>query len=594
MQALKINKPVKKISILLIVLLCATGSEFIIGQEIFGPPVNIPLFLSSGFAELRPDHFHSGIDIKTQGVTGKNVLASADGYVYLISVSPSGFGKSIYLRHPSGFSTVYAHLESFSPEIEDYVKRHQYNRKSYSITIYPPKERFQFKKGDLIGFSGNTGSSSGPHLHFEIRKTAGEKPVNPLQFGFKIEDNLKPRIERLVVYPANKSSLINGHNKKIFINASGRNGNYKLVENDELTISGTAGFGIICRDFMNNTPNRFDITSIELFIDSIPWFRYDMSEFSFDQTRYINAHIDYEALMKNNTWIHRVFVLPNDKLDRYSGYMNNGLYDFDTESIHNIMIVVKDGSGNTSTLSFKVKSASPPIDARINEIALTDTAGQINNEKDKIITPMPFWKNNLFESDSIKITIPEGALYDSLYFRYTKERGNNLLYSSIHKVHDRFTPLHKAITISIMPDSVPKAGASKLVVVNVDDNGRIKSAGGKYSGGFITASVLNFGSYAVAADTTPPLIIPNGLTQNANLSALKEIRIKITDNLSGIKNYTGLIDGKWALFEYDAKNDLIFYKFDSDRITKNTNHTLELTVTDNRDNIAVLRRDFFW
>lgn len=594
MQALKINKPLKKISILLIVLLCATGSEFIIGQEIFGPPVNIPLFLSSGFAELRPDHFHSGIDIKTQGVTGKNVLASADGYVYLISVSPSGFGKSIYLRHPSGFTTVYAHLESFSPEIEDYVKRHQYNRKSYSITIYPPKERFQFKKGDLIGFSGNTGSSSGPHLHFEIRKTAGEKPVNPLQFGFKIEDNLKPRIERLVVYPANKSSLINGHNKKIFINASGRNGNYKLVENDELTISGTAGFGIICRDFMNNTPNRFDITSIELFIDSIPWFRYDMSEFSFDQTRYINAHIDYEALMKNNTWIHRVFVLPNDKLDRYSGYMNNGLYDFDTESIHNIMIVVKDGSGNTSTLSFKVKSASPPIDARINEIALTDTAGQINNEEDKIITPMPFWKNNLFESDSIKITIPEGALYDSLYFRYTKERGNNLLYSSIHKVHDRFTPLHKAITISIMPDSVPKAGASKLVVVNVDDNGRIKSAGGKYSGGFITASVLNFGSYAVAADTTPPLIIPNGLTQNANLSALKEIRIKITDNLSGIKNYTGLIDGKWALFEYDAKNDLIFYKFDSDRITKNTNHTLELTVTDNRDNIAVLRRDFFW
>jgi len=584
---------VRKIFILIIILF-VTGSYIITGQELFGPPVNIPLYLSSGFGELRPDHFHSGIDIKTQGITGKNVIASADGYVYLIIVSPSGFGKALYLRHPSGYSTVYAHLESFSPEIEDYVKKQQYNKKSYSVTLYPPKDRFQFKKGDLIGFSGNTGSSSGPHLHFEIRKTAGEKPVNPLQFGFKIDDNLKPRIERLVVYPANKSSLINGSNKKIFLNTSGKNGNYKLVDNGELTISGTAGFGIICRDFMNNTPNRFDINSIELFIDSIPWFRYDISEFSFDQTRYINAHIDYEALMKNNTWIHRAFVLPNDRLDRYSSYMNNGLYDFETESIHNILIVVKDGSGNPSTLSFKVKSASSSIYSEVNKISLADTSVLENNGKDMPVILMPFGKNNSFESDSIKVTIPEGALYDTLHFRYTKEKGNDLFYSSIHKIHDRFTPLHKAITISIIPDSVPKAGASKLLMVVVNGNGRIASAGGTYSGGYITASVMNFGNYAVVSDTTSPLIIPNGLIQNANLSALKEIRIKITDNLSGIKNYTGLIDGKWALFEYDAKNDLIFYKFDSDRITKNTNHTLELTVSDNRNNISVLRRDFFW
>lgn len=553
------------------------------GQDMFVPPLNIPLFLSSNFGELRADHFHSGIDIKTQGVTGKKVVAVADGYVYLILVSPGGFGKAIYLRHPSGYSTVYAHLDSFSPEVNDYIKRQQYQNKSYAVTLYPPKEQFVFRQGDLIGFSGNTGSSSGPHLHFEVRKSDSEKPVNPLKFNFGIEDNLKPVIDRLAVYPASASTLINGSNGKLFIRTAGSNGNYSLQDNTVIEISGTAGFGISCRDLMNNTSNRFGINYLELFIDSIPWFSCDLNEFSFAETRYINAHIDYEALIMNNVWIHRTFVLPGDKLSMYRNYMNNGYFDFTEGETHKIKITVTDGSGNSASLNFTVRS-KPPV----------KPYKKLPVQPDETFVLMPFGKSNYFKSEGINMVIPKEALYDTLYFKYSQKKGNGNLFSPVHKVHDRLTPVHKAYTLSLKPDSIPPQGPSKLLIVRLDDKNSMISAGGTWNNGFITADVTLFGDYAVAADTIPPVIIPDGLSQDADMSLFKEIRIKITDNLSGIKSYTGLIDGKWALFEYDAKNDLLFYRFDDERITKGIKHTLKLTVTDNRNNLSVLQRDFFW
>lgn len=548
-------------------------------QDNFISPLKIALSLSANFGELRADHYHSGIDIRTQGVTGKEVVAADKGFVYLILVSPVGFGKAIFVRHPSGYSTVYGHLDSYAPDIEEYVKAQQYRNKSYAITIYPPEGRLPVTRGQLLGYSGNTGSSSGPHLHFEVRKTDGEKPVNPEKFSFAIEDNIKPVIERLVVYPIGKNTFINGRSGKLFLNVTGGNGHYQLT--DELIIQGTAGFGITSYDYMNDTPNRFGISSIDLTIDSIPWFSYEVNEFSFYETRYINAHIDYEESVKKNLDIERTFVLPDDKLSLYRSFMNNGLFDFTDNKIHNVSIKVKDGKGNSTTLSFSV---------------VPGMSGQyeLPEMKDSTLITMPYEKENQFVAEGIKLVIPKDALYDTLFFKYSAGAGNDKLFSRVHHIHDRFTPVQKPVTLSIKPDSIPTGKESKLLLVQIDEKGVINGAGGKFIDGAVSGDLLSLGTYAIGIDTVAPVIYANGLSANSDLTGKNEIRIRIKDDLSGIKSYSGIIDGNWALFEYDSKNDLVFYRFDPKRITKGIRHTLILTVTDNCDNESIYTKEFIW
>jgi hypothetical protein len=550
-------------------------------RNAFVSPLRIPLTLSANFGELRADHFHSGIDIKTQGVTGKEVIASDEGFVYLLLVSPGGFGRAIYIRHPSGFSTVYAHLDRYAQEIEEYVKAQQYENKSFAVTIYPPKDRFRISKGEIIGFSGNSGSSSGPHLHYEIRKSDGEKRVNPLLFNFDIEDNIRPVLERLAIYPGSYNTTINGNTGNLYLNLSGSNGKYSLPEGTEMNINGLTGFGISGYDLMNNSSNRFGITSLELQVDSMPLFSYEINEFSFFETRFINAHIDYEAAQKSNIDIERTFVLPNDKLSLYKSLTNNGLYDFNDGKDHIVKIIVKDGNNNKSAISFTVRPGN----------IATSAACKLN---DSTITVMPYGKSNLFISEGVSVNIPLGALYDTVFFKYSKTNGNGKYLSGIHQIHNRFTPLHKAYRLAIQPDTIPQSRVSKLLIVQIDANNKLSSLGGTFSDGFVKADILSFGDFAVTLDTIPPIISANGLTQGVNLSDKKEIRIKITDDLSGIKSYSGLIDEKWALFEYDAKYDHLIYKFDPQRIAKGTNHKLYLRVTDNRDNISVYYCDFIW
>lgn len=550
-------------------------------KSLFISPVKIPILLSANFGELRLDHFHSGIDIKTQGVTGKEIVSASDGYIYRIGVSPGGFGKALYIKHPSGYSTLYGHLEKFTPEIEEYVKARQYEKKSFLITIYPPKEKFTVKQGDLIAYSGNSGSSGGPHLHYEIRRSENEKPVNPLRFEFGVSDNIDPVIEKLFIYPANSNTSINGHNSIRRIDVMGGHGNYYIPTEREIIISGSAGFGIKSFDLLDESYNKCAAYSIELIIDSGTFYKYEMDEFSFNESRYINSHIDYETYMKDKIYVQRTFKLPNDKLSVYQNIINRGIFSFDDDTLHSVKIIVTDANSNKSTLSFRIKSQS------VNQLSTQDKA-----EEDIII--MPFNRQNRFISENIKISIPSGALYDTLKFSYKLIPGSEEMLSDLHQVNNVFTPVHKAYSLEIKPMIIPAGMESKMLIVQMGDEQNLSSLNSTWNDGYLTAEVMSFGSFCVGIDTIPPVINPNGLDSGNDMTGRKEIRIKIKDDLSGIKSYEPQIDNNWALFEYDQKNDVLIYRFDEKRIKRNSEHHLELKVSDNKENTSYFNYNFTW
>lgn len=549
-------------------------------RTIFIPPLKIPELLSSNFGELRIDHFHSGLDIKTQGVTGKEVVASANGYINRISISPGGFGNAIYIKHPSGYTTVYGHLDSFTPEIEKYVKERQYEKKSFAITLFPSNDMFPVKQGDIIAYSGNSGSSGGPHLHYEIRKSDNEKPINPMLFDFGIADHIKPVVDMLVIYPVNRNTLINKKNSIKKINVLGGHGNYYLPQESEISISGLAGFGIKAYDLTDDSPNRVAVYSLELSIDSISVFKYIMNGFSFNESRYVNSHIDYKTFMKDDIYIERMYVLPGDRLSVYKYVTNRGLFNFNDNKTHKVKIIITDADNNNSSLSFSIKAQSDKP--------------QSKTLADQNVIEMPYNQTNTFSSENISINIPSGALYDTLYFSFKKEVGTKEMFSDLFYVSDKFTPVHKSYTLSLKPRSVPAELDSKMLIVQLDDDNNRIAASSKWTDGYLTADLLSFGRFYVGIDTVAPVISANGLSDGVNLTGKKAIKIKIKDDLSGIKSYVASIDGKWILLEYDQKNDLFIYNFDETRVTKGRTHNFSLKVDDNKDNSSVFNCSFVW
>lgn len=564
-----------------ILLLFSTLSDDQKKESSFISPVKIPLTLSANFGELRFNHFHSGLDIKTQGVTGKEVVATASGYVYRISVSPGGFGKALYIHHSNGYSTVYAHLDRFAPEIEEYVESRQYAEKSFMVTLWPQRDRFRFKKGELIGYSGNSGSSAGPHLHYEIRKSDNEIPVNPLSFDLGIKDNIPPVIEILAIYPLSKNTLINKQRYPLKINVSGENGRYSVYSKSGITISGAAGFGFKSFDLLNGSSNRCSAYSAELKIDGKTVYSHRMDAISFSESRYINSHIDYKAYLKDNKSIEHAFVLPNDKLGVYHNLVNRGIYMFNDSRDHHVELILTDIRNNRSVLAFNVKSVPLP-------------KAQAGTGRHNTAVVMPYNRNNKYVSKNISVYIPSGTLYDTLNFEFKRSEAKPGMYSDIYQVHNMYTPVHKPYTLSVRPSRIQAGRESKMIIVQLDDNMKRTYVGGKWEDGYLTAHPTSLGTFFIGIDTVPPGIATNGLISGANLSGKSEIRIRITDDFSGIKSYDPSIDGNWALFEYDQKNNTLIYRFDSERITRGITHRLFLTVTDNCDNINTYSCNFRW
>lgn len=552
-------------------------------KPVFISPVKIPLALSANFGELRSDHFHSGLDIKTQGTVGKEVVAAADGYVYRINVSPGGFGKAVYLRHHSGYSTVYGHLDRFTPEIEEYVKARQYEERNFMVTLWPPKDKFSFRQGELIAWSGNSGSSNGPHLHYEIRKSAEEIPVNPLLFEFGVMDNIRPVIEKLIIYPAGKGSRIKNGCKPLVLNLTGSNGKYSVQSSFPVPLSGAAGFGIKAYDLLNNSHNKCGIYSLELRVDSNLIYSHRMESFSFSETRYINGHIDYEMLKRDKIYVERAFVLPNVRLSVHDHVVNRGLFSFSDGKTHQIEITATDVHGNISRLAFRVISVPES----------TDSDNSQDTGKDNAIV-MPYNRNNRFVSGNVAVSIPSGTLYDTLWFEFSRSEGGRESFSDIYHIHNNLTPVHKPYSLSIKPLTVAKGKESKMLILQISDGSGKIPYKTVWNNGTLSASPNSFGKFYVGIDSIAPVVTALGFSDGSNLSGRSSLRIRIRDDLSGIKSYEPLIDDKWALFEYDQKDEVLIYKFDSSRIKKGSSHSLLVKVTDNVENTKVFSCNFIW
>ena len=541
-------------------------------KDYFISPLDIPLTMSGNFGEIRPNHLHSGIDLKTEGKEGLPVFAAADGYISRIKVSPFGYGNALYITHPNGYVTVYGHLQNYNAKITEYVRKEQYKRESFEVDLFPAPNELKVKQKDIIALSGNSGGSEGPHLHFEIRDDKSEWPINPLFFGLNIPDTVKPSISLIEVYPLNEISFVNNRNipRKVEVQKDKKTGIFSLSSKDTIRVHGIIGFGLITNDTENGSSNPNGSYSVALNIDGQTIYEHNIDKFSFDQTRYVNAHIDYAEKIKNSIKVQRSFILANNKLPIYKIKKRRGIYVFNDDSIHRIKYTVKDIYNNTSELNFFVLSDSK---VKMRELAVSSPNYAATFHFDRI---------NTFKTENISIELPPNVLYEDLKFDYFMSDSIKGV-SPIHHIHYETVPLHGSFSLFIkgnVPDSLRK----KALIVSLDEKGKPTNEWGEWTKNGVLTKTRSFGNFTISIDTVAPTIKAININADKNVSKNKTLEMSIYDNLSGIASYLGTMDNKWVLFEYDAKERRLFYTFDDS--IKSGEHTLELTVKDNKGNTS--------
>lgn len=575
-------KFIKNTSIILVIgMVLIVSSNDLNSQSGYAPdfvsPLKIPLLLSGNYGELRSAHFHAGIDIKTLGKIGQPVYAAEAGYISRIKIQSGGYGCSIYITHPTGYKTVYAHLDRFNSEIQTYVKQSQYKLQKFEVDLYPPRNKFSLLRGQQFAVSGNTGRSGGPHLHFEIREAKNEVPLNVLKFNFPIVDNLSPEFRNLYVYTFPENS-ITGNNGEFRKNYTVTRENDTLFYIDEVIElqNEFCGFGTEVYDFLNGSSNRCGIYSLELIVDDKSLFSFAIDNISFLKTRYINAHMDYELKTSEGRSVHRLFRLPNNRLPIYSGNNSENLLHLKEDSLYHGRILAKDAYGNVSYMDFKFRKK-----------------GEIVPVEKKDATKLVRWnEGNEFAINGNNVRIPSGALYRDIYFDY-REIESNSEWSDTICIHHESEPLQKNIMIKITPDRIPFQLKSKMLIARIDED-ELSFEGADWQNSQLTAKSRDFGKYIVAVDTVSPEIVPVNFTENRKYLDGESIVFKVVDQLSGIKSYNAFLNEKWALLEYDAKSDLMIYRIDKDELKSGLTYSIKLQVVDRMNNIAIFESQFVY
>ena len=544
-------------------------------SDAFRSPIDTTIKLAGNFAELRPNHFHGGLDIKTNNKEGMAIHAIGDGYVSKVRVSTYSYGKMLFITHPNGVVSVYAHLQSFNDTIRKYVKARQYKDQSYEIELKLKPGQIPVRKGDLIALSGNTGASEGPHLHLEIRDTSTEIAYNPLLFGFQIEDHMAPAVQSLMIYPADTAARISGINaiKKAKVVRS--KGNYKVAES--VVIAGPVYFGIEAYDSEDHSPNKNGVYSLEMNLDGKKIYGLKMDTLHFGDTRYVNTLTDYPEKLRSGKNIYRCYVSKNNNLKIYNNVNDRGIVCFSDEKVHEIEFILRDFSGNITKVVLQIKSKEH------------DCTKEKMDLSEKQINYFDCKKDNKFETSGFSINLPAGMLYEDVYSDYSVKDSSNSFFSSIHHVQNKNIPVHDYFDMAIKTKNVQARLESKLTIFAAVSGVRsIKDC--HYENGFVKGKLRLFGDFKVVADTVPPIIKPINIKNNKNMSTQAEIRIVIDDKLSGIQTYSASIDNNWVLMEYDYKKKLLWYTFD-ESVTPDK-HIFELKVTDERGNIASYKANF--
>ncbi|GMT45379.1 MAG: peptidase M23 [bacterium] len=545
-------------------------------QHYFRSPVNFPIYLSGTFGELRDGHFHSGIDIKTGGVRGKKVYAVANGYVSRIKISLTGYGKALYITHPNGYVSVYSHLEKFNSQLQRYVKAIQYKQEKFMVQIFPPKDSIRVKKGEVIAYSGNTGSALGPHLHFEIREGKSQYPVNPLLFGsIKITDNLTPKIVQLAVFPAFPGSRIN-HKPDTLIFPVAGHGKVSYLKNvPVIHVRGPVSFGLRTYDVMNGSHNENGVYTIQLYEDTLPVFTLRMNRISFSTTRYVNSLIDYNYFEKTGKRLVRTQVDTNNRIGNYRHVLNRGVFTFNDTLPHHFKYVVSDVYGNSAILKFTIQDAP----------AANPASKKINRQSGTFIR---FNRSAQIDSGNISLSFPKNCFYRSFYFHLKQLPATNTTLSPVFAVHNRFVAAQKYFSLRITADSLAPSLKKKTYIAYAPDTKADYSwVGGTWNGNIIGVETRNLGDYTLMADTIPPFIKPVNFGNGAKVTGKHSLRVIIEDKQSGIKDYRPTLNGRWILMEYDVKTNTLTYHFDS--MLKKGKNEFRLIVHDNVGNESVFK-----
>lgn len=586
-------------------------------------------FLSGTMGELRSTHFHTALDIKTSGITGLSVFASAGGYIQRIKVGIGGYGNALYLKHPNGTTTVYAHLKNFHSDIGDYVRKEQYKKESFTVDLYPPKDKFLFGKGDVIALSGNSGSSSGPHLHFEIRDP-NNSILDPLKYGFtEIKDDLPPVLQQVAFVTMDKESRINGMYGRFEFKVMEVNGGYELE--DPVTLFGNIGVEVYAYDRFNGAKNRNGIVKQTLFFDYAPLFNQNIEKLSFNKARNILVHMNYKRMKEGGRRFNKYYVSDGNLLDFYDLEGDRGVIQIMDPLEHSMDIRLEDSYGNVSQYHFDLndkgyikntafknmfflKSQSFDAGEKTLEI-MSDTDSrdcfaqifvqgvehtirhsyradgrnfylwQLDNGIpdsakicDKIVQfdfqdMIPSNQRITYQHRDFDVEIPKYALFDTLFLRYQKSYNTTKNEEYFEFLHPD-VPMRQSAEITLKPEYA--YDISKASVYSVNSKGIKRYVGGEWDEGTISFGARDLVKYTIAADTIPPKVRRLKSTNN-------QLKFKLSDERSGVHSFRAELDNEWILMRFDGKSGALL---SDEKLTLKGVFTL--VVKDNANNFTRL------